>query len=488
MSSSGKISGAPRVSGTYYTTITASNRGGSTSRLLALKVNKSAMSITTSSFKSGTVGKKYSGALKSSGFKAKSWKVIEEDLPDGLILNQSSGKITGYPSKKGNFTFKVRAENGAVYAEKAFNISIIGVPPKITTKSLPKGDLGASYSAQLTATGSDITWSCSGLPTGLSLNPSTGIISGKPTVGWNSKITFYAKDDSGTTASKAIKLTIKATKPKITTKSLPAGTVGKYYSQVIAATGSPTIKWYSSGTIPYGLTPYILSSTGNVIIMGTPSVAGTFKFTIRAENSAGSAKKAYKVKINRVSSASSNDNSDNVINIEELGGEILRREPLIESEQVEFDNENLALVQNNNYMIAAVLPETFAKESGNYEFGVSVDKAVPEGSLLKLFMFPSEDTEEIYTLTNDEGEEINSVPESYKLTVSMWLDAGITYRPVLAASVSGSEFSAASTMTGGALLNNEEASPEEGSSGGCSTGISVLAMTILAGFILRRKD
>ncbi len=493
ISSSGKISGAPRSYGNFNVYITASNRGGSAYKTLKLKVNKSAMSITTSSFKSGTVGKKYSGALKSSGFKAKSWKVIEKELPDGLYLNQSSGKITGYPSKKGNFTFKVRAENGAVYAEKTFNISIIGVPPKITTSSLPKGDLGSTYSAQLTATGSDLTWSCSGLPTGLSLNSSTGRISGTPKVGWNSKITFYVTDDSGTRASKAIKLTIKATKPKITTSSLPTGTVGYYYYQIITATGSPKIEWSYSGTMPYGLTPYVSSSSGNVIIEGIPSVSGTFKFTIYAENSAGTAKKAYKVKINKasgakVSGASSNDNSDTEINIEEIGEEILRREPMIESEQVEFESENLALVQNNDYVIAAVIPEISTIESGNYELEVSVDKAVPEGSLLKLFMFPSEETEEIYTFMNDEGEEINSVPGSYKLTVSMWLNAGITYRPVLAAKVSGSEFSAASTMTGGALPNNKEASPEEGSSSGCSTGISALAMTILAGFILRRKD
>ena len=60
------------------------------------------------------------------------------------------------------------------------------VTPKITTDSpLPEGTVGKSYTATLEATGNNITWSASGLPDGLpdglTLNESTGTISGTPT-------------------------------------------------------------------------------------------------------------------------------------------------------------------------------------------------------------------------------------------------------------------------------------------------------------------
>jgi len=60
---------------------------------------------------------------------------------------------------------------------------IIAVPLTITTTSLPSGSLGFSYNATLKATGGEppYSWSISsGLPNGLTLNSSTGVISGTP--------------------------------------------------------------------------------------------------------------------------------------------------------------------------------------------------------------------------------------------------------------------------------------------------------------------
>lgn len=72
--------------------------------------------------------------------------------------------------------------------------------------------------------------------------------------------------------------------PFITTTSLPDGKVGVAYSQALAATGTTPITWtLESGSLPAGLS---LSSSG--IISGTPTTAGTFTFTVKATNSAGS--------------------------------------------------------------------------------------------------------------------------------------------------------------------------------------------------------
>ena len=74
--------------------------------------------------------------------------------------------------------------------------------------------------------------------------------------------------------------------PKITTDSLPNGTVGEFYTATLEATGN-NITWSASG-LPDGLT---LNSDGT--ITGTPTEEGTSTVTVKAENSAGSTSKDY---------------------------------------------------------------------------------------------------------------------------------------------------------------------------------------------------
>lgn len=82
--------------------------------------------------------------------------------------------------------------------------------------------------------------------------------------------------------------------PVITTESLPGGTVGTAYSQVLAADGTAPISWsVTSGALPAGLT---LSSDGK--ITGTPTTAGTSTFTVTATNASGSASKAFTITVN----------------------------------------------------------------------------------------------------------------------------------------------------------------------------------------------
>ncbi|MCB6364796.1 S-layer homology domain-containing protein [Intestinibacillus massiliensis] len=84
--------------------------------------------------------------------------------------------------------------------------------------------------------------------------------------------------------------------PTITTTSLPDGTIGTAYSQALAATSGTAITWsVASGSLPAGLS--LNGSTG--VISGTPTAAGTSSFTVKAENSAGSATKALSITISK---------------------------------------------------------------------------------------------------------------------------------------------------------------------------------------------
>ncbi|WP_172674222.1 immunoglobulin-like domain-containing protein, partial [Syntrophomonas palmitatica] len=87
--------------------------------------------------------------------------------------------------------------------------------------------------------------------------------------------------------------------PTITTASLPDGTVNTAYSQTLAATGDTPITWSKeSGDLPEGLS---LSDGG--VISGTPTTAGTYTFTVKAANAAGSDTRELSITINAVPAA-----------------------------------------------------------------------------------------------------------------------------------------------------------------------------------------
>ena len=87
-----------------------------------------------------------------------------------------------------------------------------------------------------------------------------------------------------------------AAAPTITTDTLPNGKVGEAYSQTLTADGTTPITWSVSGSaLPEGLT--LNETTGE--ISGTPTAEGTAKFTVKAENSAGSDTKELSITITK---------------------------------------------------------------------------------------------------------------------------------------------------------------------------------------------
>ena len=157
---------------------------------------------------------------------------------------------------------------------------------QITTASLPKGQIQAAYQTSLAAIGgtAPYTWSLSfgSLPAGLSINGSSGAISGSPTQSGNTSFSVQVQDASTPvlTATKTMSLTVSPVSSilQITTASLPAGQVGTNYQIVLAGTGGTTPYTWSvgSGSLPAGLS---LSTAGT--ISGTPTTVGSTSFEIR---------------------------------------------------------------------------------------------------------------------------------------------------------------------------------------------------------------
>jgi type II secretory pathway component PulJ len=296
--STGAIGGTPTASGTFTVTVTVADVVGVTAtRDYPLTIN-SPPTIGTTALPEWTVNRPYSATVSaSSGTPPYTWSAT--GLPNGLSIAANSGVISGTTSKIGTFsvTVTIRDFVGAV-ATKNYSLTI-NPTPSITGPAcctLPASTVNRSYPGQaVTATGgtNPYAWSAAGLQAGLTINASTGVISGTPTATGTSSVTVTMTDAAGATATSTYSLTIHAA-PSITTASLPNGEQGVAYSATVsAANGTTPYNWAASG-LPAGLT--INANSG--LISGTPTASGTFSITVTVTDTAGAtATRVYSVTI-----------------------------------------------------------------------------------------------------------------------------------------------------------------------------------------------
>jgi hypothetical protein len=106
------------------------------------------------------------------------------------------------------FTARVTDANGAA---KDVPVSlIVRQRLAITSKSLPSGSAGATYSAKLKVRGGagSLQWTMRGAPAGLRVN-ATGRITGVPRTSGTFRVTVRARDALGAASSKTFALTVR---------------------------------------------------------------------------------------------------------------------------------------------------------------------------------------------------------------------------------------------------------------------------------------
>src|SRR5207302_6202488 len=116
------------------------------------------------------------------------------------------------------------------------------------------GTVGTAFSYQITASNSPTSFNATGLPSGLTVNTSTGLISGTPAAGTDAgspySVTISATN-SGGTGTATLTITILPGDPVITSPTTATGTVCNAFSYQITATNNPTS--YRSTEMPAGL-------------------------------------------------------------------------------------------------------------------------------------------------------------------------------------------------------------------------------------------
>jgi hypothetical protein len=283
----GAITGTPTASGAYSFTITATDAvTASASVPYSGTVTSPTITVSPSTLSAMVVGVPFSDSVSASGGTAPyTYTVTSGTLPAGLVLDALTGAITGTPTGSGAYSFTITATDafgstGLQPYSGTVTSPIITVSPSTLSAMV----VGVPFSESVSASGGTApytyTVTAGTLPAGLTLNPTTGLISGTPTASGAYSFTITATDAFSSTGSQPYTGTVTLPTVIVLPSVLPTMQVSVPYSETVAASGgtAPYTYTVTAGTLPAGLT--LNPTTG--LISGTPTVSASYGFAITA--------------------------------------------------------------------------------------------------------------------------------------------------------------------------------------------------------------
>ena len=220
-------------------------------------------------------------------------------LPTGLTINPTTGVISGTPTTATGSPFTVHVtvtDTSGASGSTTFTWTISNTV-SVTNPGTQSGTVGTAYSHTMSATDTDsgittFTWSATGLPPGLSLNPSTGVLSGTPTTQTGSPFTVHVTATDSTSASNTAIFTFNVTSPNTVTVTNPGTqdsvegtpitplTISTSDTDVVP--GAP-ITCAATGNVPSGLS----FNTATCTFSGTPTALEGVTVIVTATDSTG---------------------------------------------------------------------------------------------------------------------------------------------------------------------------------------------------------
>ncbi|MBP2411872.1 hypothetical protein JOF48_000671 [Arthrobacter stackebrandtii] len=317
----GLITGTPDEAGTFDLLLTVTDAYGSSSNVTGQLTVAPNIGIAPAAIPDATVAAAYEQQLSADGGTAPyTFAVTSGTLPDGMELS-ADGLLTGTPTVHGSSTFTVTASDADGFpGTTSYTLLVAPAPLVLGPVELPVPTAGTPYSAQLTPAGGvgpfSFAVTAGQLPTGLTLDGGTGVISGTPTAVGSVSFTLTTSDagvgvfgPTGPTGPALFRAAgaapapdlFAAVEPVTASQSytvdvqsavlsfdggLPGGQVGKAYSSQLEAsggTGPYTFSLAAGSELPRGLS---LSSSG--LLTGTPETDGSASFDVSVTDAQGS--------------------------------------------------------------------------------------------------------------------------------------------------------------------------------------------------------
>ena len=196
---SGAITGTPRSAGTTSVTISATNASGTDSRTLAITVAAAVIPpvITSAPSAAGTSGSAFNYQISASNSPLSYG--TSGSLPNGLSVNAATGVISGTPAQTGSFSIQVLATNAGGTGSRPVTITIAApvVPvPAISSATTASVDAGNLLNYRIQAAGA-VSFGAQNLPSGLTVDATTGVITGRVTLARSYQITLTATNATG---------------------------------------------------------------------------------------------------------------------------------------------------------------------------------------------------------------------------------------------------------------------------------------------------
>lgn len=211
-----------------------------------------------------------------------------EGLPSGLRLDRKTGVIEGTPKESGISEVSVAATDGHASTPTSFQIWVNAPPVLVTPIEDESVDLGDSYARDLAPYFSDpdgqpLSFRADGLPSGVSVDASAGLVNGIPSSAGRFQIVVTVSDGLAETSGSFV---LKVNSAPRLAHSIPDQTAAKGYefrlevSDFFADDDGDALVFSDPGkTLPPGV-----SVSGGGTISGKPNQTGTFGVSITASD------------------------------------------------------------------------------------------------------------------------------------------------------------------------------------------------------------
>jgi type II secretory pathway pseudopilin PulG len=284
----GVLSGTPTTLGTYTSQVKVTDKLGRADIETVQFIVLNPPTLAQPAAAKNHVGETVSQTLTTTGGQSP-YTYAATGLPAGLTLNTSTGVISGTVTTLGTYTVSATSTDASGgTSTKTWTHTVY---PVLTIATIPDQsiNLGQTFTATAIGSGGDnaFTYSATGMPVGVTMNPTTGVMSGLPTISGRYLPTVTVTDGLGGTAKTMFVLLVNTTSSLIwTTPSFTA-------ADQTSTAGTPTSVSFKNNGSTLGLNP-VMTSTGmppgvtfNTLTgtaSGTPTTPGTYPVTVTAVN------------------------------------------------------------------------------------------------------------------------------------------------------------------------------------------------------------